>query len=288
MGHAVVVEAALPQALLAQPVDVDVDERLAGAGGEALGLAEEVAPFVDHRLAVPRQVGGGLPFARGGVEVGGIAARRGGAGEQVPVLRAGDGDGGGRQVEQDGRAGQGGLGARRHRHPHVLADLGMDDQARHVVDVDEQVGAEGDAVEHFSVLALGEGRPEPLVDDARAGGEVPLLVELAVVGQVGLRGDADDLAAVDQDRAVVEAVAMAKGGAHHDEGQQVGGASGELDERGLDLAQQHVLQEQVVDGVAGDAELGEERDRRPLPTDVAGPLEAVSYTHLTLPTILLV
>jgi len=82
----------------------------------------------------------------------------------------------------------------------------VDHEARHVVDVDEQVGAEGDPVEDRGVLALGEGRPEPLVDDAGAGGEVPLFVELAVVGQVGLRGDADDLAAVDEDCAVVEAV----------------------------------------------------------------------------------
>ena len=149
----------------------------------------------------------------------------------------------------------------------------MDDEARHVVDVDEHIGAEGDAVEGLGRPAVGEGRAEPLVDDPGAGGEVPLLVELAVVGQVGLRRDPEDLAAVEEDGAVVEAVAVAKGGAHDDERQQVGGGPGEVDEGRLDLAEQHVLQEQVVDGVAGEAQLGEERDRRPLLAHVPGPLE---------------
>ena len=49
----VVVEAALPQPLLAQPVEVDVHDRAPRPVGEPLALAEQVAALVDHRLAVP-------------------------------------------------------------------------------------------------------------------------------------------------------------------------------------------------------------------------------------------
>ena len=84
----VVIERALPLPLLAEQVEVDVGHRRAGPLGEALALREQVAVLVDHRHAVPRQVGRALPLAGGGIEVGGDAARRGAAGEQVAVLGA--------------------------------------------------------------------------------------------------------------------------------------------------------------------------------------------------------
>ena len=108
----VVVEAALAQALLPQPVEVDVDDGAARAVGEAVGLAEQRAHLVDHRHAVPRQVGRRLTWARGGVQVGGVAPRARRAGVQVAVLGAPDGDRGGRQVEQHGGPGQRRLGRR--------------------------------------------------------------------------------------------------------------------------------------------------------------------------------
>jgi hypothetical protein len=57
----VVIEGPLPDALLPQAIQVHVDHRRAGALGEALALAEQVAHLVDHRHPVPRQVGGRLP-----------------------------------------------------------------------------------------------------------------------------------------------------------------------------------------------------------------------------------
>ena len=60
----VVVERAHPHALLAQQVEVDVGDRAPVAVGEALGLGEQHAVLVDHRLAVPRQVGRRLALAR--------------------------------------------------------------------------------------------------------------------------------------------------------------------------------------------------------------------------------
>ena len=72
------------------------------------------------------------PSPAGGVDVGGEAARRRRAGQQAAVLGAADRDRAAGQVGQHRRAGQRGLRARRHRHQHVLADLDVQHEARHV------------------------------------------------------------------------------------------------------------------------------------------------------------
>ena len=54
---------------------------------------------------------------------------------------------------------------------------------------------------------------------------------------------------------------MPQWGAHDDEGEQLGGGLGDGDDGVVDGLEQDVLQEQVVDGVAGQRQLGEERHR---------------------------
>ncbi len=61
-------------------------------------------------LAVPGQVGGRFACAGRGVEIGGEAAGRLRPGQQPAGLRLADGDVAGREVGQDGGAGQGALG----------------------------------------------------------------------------------------------------------------------------------------------------------------------------------
>ena len=129
-GAPVVVEGALPLALLTQQVEVDVGDGGARPLGEALALGEQRAVLVDHRHAVPRQVGGALALSRSGIEVGGEAARRRAAGQQVAVLGARDGDGRAGDVGEDGRPGERRLVARWHGHPHVLAHLDVQRRSR--------------------------------------------------------------------------------------------------------------------------------------------------------------
>ena len=249
MRAPVVVERAHPAPLLEQQVEVDVGDRAAVAVLEALGLGEQDAVLVDRGLAVPRQVGRRLALAGGGVDVGGQAARGRRAAQQLAVLRPADGDRAAGQVEQDGRARQRRLGARRDRDPHVLAHLGVDDEAGDVVGGEQQVGAERHAGAADADLAA-------LAD---AGGELPALVELAVGRRVGLRDDAEDRAAVDDDGAVVDPVAVAQRRADHDQRQQVRGALDDGGERALDVVEHGVLQHEVLERVAGQRHLGEER-----------------------------
>ena len=85
----VVVERPLAEPLLPDPVEVDVGDAAPRPVGEALGLGEQVAHLVDQRLAVPRQVGGRLALAGGGVEVRRQAALRSPSGPAVAGPRHG-------------------------------------------------------------------------------------------------------------------------------------------------------------------------------------------------------
>ena len=107
-----------------------------------------------------------------------------------------------------------------------------------------------------------------------AGGELPALVELPVVRQVRLRRDAEDPAAVDHDRAVEEPVAVPQRRPDDEHRPQVRRRRDQLGDRRLHRVEQRVLQEQVVDRVAGQRELGEDRDRDALLVAARAPAPA--------------
>ncbi len=200
-GAAVVVEGALSQPLLTEPHQVDVGDRPARTVGEPLGLVEQLAHLEHHRLPVPREVGARLAEPRRGVHVGREATLGCRLHEEPAVLGAADRDGAAGEVDQHGGAGERRLRARRHRHPHVLADLDVHDQPWHRRRREQQVGTERDllATEHDRLAAL-----------VVAGREVPSFVELAVGRQVGLRGHAEHPAAVHDDRAVEHPQSLAQ------------------------------------------------------------------------------
>jgi len=65
---------------------------------------------------------------------------------------------------------------------------------------------------------------------------------------------------VEHDGAVVEAGPAADRGSHDDDRAQLGRCLCQVDDRGVDGIEEDVLEEQVVDGVAGERELWEEGD----------------------------
>ena len=260
---AVVIEGALAQALGCQGLDVDVDHRGARAVREALGGAQQLPTLVDEGLPVPGQVRGGLPLAGGGVDVGSQVPGGGGAGQQLAVLGPANRDGRARDVDQDAGAGQRGQRGGGHWDPHVLTDLDVEGQARHVWDLEEQVRTEGHAGTATCRLLRGTGRGrlrgggggggvphagqrEVLDADLGPTGEVPALVELAVGGQVGLRRDAQDPAALDDDGTVVQPCAHAQRGADDERRQKLGAGSTDLLDSLKDGGGQDVGQEEVV------------------------------------------
>ena len=145
----------------------------------------------------------------------------------------------------------------------------MKSQTRYIGDLKEQMRAEGDAGAIIPVpdgvpdgggLCTGAdcGQEDPLsARRAVSAREMPFLVELAVGGQVGLRCDAAHGTALNDDGAVVEATAVPQGRADDDRREEAGGGRANGLDGGEDLVEQHVAEQQVVNGVAGQAEFGE-------------------------------
>ena len=92
-------------------------------------------------------------------------------------------------------------------------------------------------------------------------GRVPAaLVELPVGRQIRLRRDAEQLAAVDHDGAVVEAVAVTQRRADDEHREELVGCLDQPRDRRLDGVEDGILHHEVVDRIAGEAQLGEDGD----------------------------
>ena len=176
----------------------------------------------------------------------------------MTLARFSDSDGRSREVDLEDGPRERGLGRRGDRNPQVLADFHVEGEIGQVGGLEELVRAEGD-IDRCHVRFLSPRQ----VDDpagAGAGGEMTLFVELPVVGEITLGHHAEHLAAVDDDRTVVQPVSSLQGGPDDYHREEVAGCL----TQGLDGVengvQEDVLEQQVVDGVAGQAEFGEDGD----------------------------
>ena len=244
-GATVVVEGPHPQPLGTQQVEVDVGDRVPRAPREPLGVGEQVAVLPDHRLAVPGEVRGRLALAGRRVDVRRQAPCRRRPRQQAARLRPPDGDRTARQVRQHGRPGQRRRRAGRHRHPHVLADLDVQDEPGHVLGGEQQVRPE----RHLGARQVDRAAQVVARPDLAA------LVELPVGRQVRLGRDAEQPPAVHDRGDVVDPVAAADGQADDEHRQQVRRRRDDLGQRGLGRVEQGVLQKDVLDRVAGERQL---------------------------------
>ena len=240
-------EGVLPHAVGGQRREVDVCHRRRARQREALRLRHQLTAIGNEPVPVPRQIGARLPEARGAVELHGEVLRRRHAHEIATVLPLADRDVGGRQIRQHGGAGERRQRARRHRRPEVLAHLGVEREAVEMRQDDEHVGAERDpAPEQLDGVRARRGR----------GLEPAWLVELAVAGQVRLRGHRDGAAAVERDGAVVEAAVQQERRADRDDEVPRRGRSRQVGERVEHAAQERLLEEEVAAGVGRQPQLG--------------------------------
>ena len=240
-----------PPALIGQPLHIDL--RDGEPGGEA-ALRQQRPVLRDEVVAHEHHVGGGLPLPGVGVD---IAAHQPGRlpGDQSPaVFGLAHQLVAGREVQnhRGPRLGQGHRGGR--AGPQVLAQLHSQGQPGHGVAGEDHVGAQVD-------LLPAEGEQAA----AGAGGlEPPLLIELPVVGEVGLGDQGQDLSPVYHRGAIIRFVLKTyrqAQGRHHVQ------ALGGLQHGGKGLLrppQQGGLEEQIPAGIAGEAQLGERQDPHPL------------------------
>ena len=161
--------------------------------------------------------------------------------ERVGGTEVADQRGAGLRVRDRGRRGD----------PEVLADLRHDHELGELQAREEQVGAK----EHVLLAAHGDGDG---VD--RAGDEVAPLVELVVGGNVGLGDNAKDGTVRDERGAVVELAVGAHGHAHEQQRVEARRRGGKVGEAGVGGANERILPEEVLAGVARERELGQDDD----------------------------
>jgi hypothetical protein len=139
----------------------------------------------------------------------------------------------------------------------------VEDEAGEVLGAEEQVGPE--RRHELGTTARAE-RP-PLVVPGR---HLPTLVELPVGREVRLRHHAQHVAAVDDERGVVDPVAVPQWRAGDEHGDEAAGTVDHRPHRNLDGVEQGVLQDDVLDRVARPRELGEHGEHRPVPPALLG------------------
>ena len=120
----------------------------------------------------------------------------------------------------------------------------------------QQIGAER------GVMPGERDRP---AGDALARGEMPALVEFAVVRQKDFRDDAEHAPAMDRDRAVVELPMRAQWRADDKHRKAFAARLQQAVDLALDRVEQRVLKQQIVDRIGREAQLGKHHQPDPGP-----------------------
>ena len=141
----------------------------------------------------------------------------------------------------------------RNRRPEVLADLREQHEGGNVAAKEQQV----DADRHTLAEQLHVGD-----DEVTRGTKLALLVVLAVLGQVALRHDPEQPAAVDHDRAVEQATLDRQRRPDDDHRAHPDALGADPLERVKHRGEQCLLVEEVVDRVGAHPELREDDERR--------------------------
>ena len=215
-------------------------------GKDAAVLGDEVMPGKDH-------VGGAFAVPRRGVQVAAQQPGRLVCHQCAAVLRLAHGLIAGRKVCNDGRARQRVEGGGRQGAPQILAQLHAQHKAGHLAAAEQQRRAKGH-------LLPADGHRLHL---GAAGGELPLFVKLAVVGQIGLGHDAQQLPPAQHGGAVVQLAVHQQRQAHQRYGIQRAGLRKQPLQRIQCALLQGALQKQIAAGVAGKAKLRENRQLYP-------------------------
>ena len=178
------------------------------ASREALGLSQHGAVFADEVMTGKDQILGGLAQTGIGVQVAAGQTCRLTGHQLTAVRRLADELVGSRQVDDDGCARLCQLAGRRCGNPEVFADLAADDQTGHGAAAEQQIDSKG-----YLLTAKGNRAGH----HASARGEVTRLVEFAVIGNVLLGHEAEQLAAAADRGAVIECVVYLYGQADGDD-----------------------------------------------------------------------
>ena len=131
-----------------------------------------------------------------------------GGAKHLAMVRFADDRIAGGKIEQHGRPRQRGARRRRDGNPKIFANLGVNREVRDILRDEQNIRAKGRRAARDKDL---------LIRDKGARGEMAALIEFAVIGQVGFRRHGEDLAAQNEDRAIIEPLAMTQRRADDDQ-----------------------------------------------------------------------
>ena len=217
------------------------------------GLCQNAAVLGNEVMPGKHHIGGAFAVPCRGVQVAAQQPGRLVCHQCAAVLRLAHGLVTGRKVCNDGCARQRVEGGGRQRAPQILTQLHAQHKAGHLAAAEQQRCAKGHLLPADSHrLHLGA-----------AGGELPFFVKLAVVGQVGLGHDAQQLPPAQHGGAVVQLAVHQKRQAHQRHSIQRAALGQQQLQRIQCALLQSALQKQIAAGVAGKAKFREYRQLYP-------------------------
>ena len=92
-------------------------------------------------------------------------------------------------------------------------------------------------------------------------GDLPAFVKFPISGQIGFRHDAEHAPAMDDERRIVEPAGMAQRRAHDQHGQQLSRGLDQTANRLFHRIQHRILEQQILDRIAGQGQFREHRHR---------------------------
>ena len=234
-------EGVLAHAILGQAVQVDIAGDEVRTIEKSLAFRHKRAVFVDQRLPIPGEVGGGFALTGRAVDV----CRQAAAGligdKQAPIARFCHGDIGRGDVDEDSRSGHRGIRGRRNGNPQVFANLHEECEQWLVLGLEKQPIAEG----NVALAAQIDRVPEAMVGRR----ELAQLVEFPIIRQISL-GDQAKNASLAHHRGAIEKQAIDNQRHSHDGGD--GNFRRCLDDLGQRVTagiEQRLLMKQILAGV---------------------------------------
>ena len=238
-------EARVAAALGKKPSEVEL--RAGAAFRKRAGLGKQRAVFCDQIVPGEDHVGRRLAVSCVGVEIGAQKPCRLLRDERFAVLRLADRFVAGREIRDNGCASQSVRGARRKRRPEILADLDRKRKLQHAFAAEQELRPEQHVLPREPDVLHAGGR----------GAVVPLLIELAIVRNMGLRHKAKELPAANNRRAVIELAGDVHGEPHERDQIEPFARLENISQRILRRLLQRLLQEKIAAGVACEPQLRE-------------------------------
>ena len=238
-------KACVAAALGKKPSEVEL--RAGAAFRKRAGLGEQRAVFCNQVVPGKDHVGRRLAVARVGVEIGTQKPCRLLRDERFAILRLSDRLVAGREVRDNGCASQSVRRARGKRCPKVLADFDRERKFGHAFAAEQELRPEQHVLPREPDVLHAGGR----------GAVVPLLIELAIVRNMGLRHKAKELPAANNRRAVIELAGDVHGEPYERDQIEPFARLENISQRILRRLLQRLLQEKIAAGVAGEPQLRE-------------------------------